>query len=152
MRKLRLIILFILGIIYIFYSFYKDTINKNEVDKRGLEDLNLQLVGVVDSVTEITGYNNYGIIQIRILQSNISLYDPRTTQKFYYCFIRNGKAEIYDHTFDTCKGDTITINTKTKLRSDKNKSKNTGEGSITINRNEGYYDYINGYHARGGGI
>jgi len=137
MRVIVLILVFIIGGI-IFISL--ENKRQNKIDRVCLEDLNLQLVGVVDTIEEGRNYHGYGIIRVKIINSNIQEYDPRSQQEFYFCIIKNGIAEIYTHTFVT-KVDTITINTKGKIISYiKNGRKE--EGSISINANKDYYNYI----------
>jgi len=137
MRVIVLILVFIIGGI-IFISL--ENKRQNKIDRVCLEDLNLQLVGVVDTLEEGRNYHGYGIIRVKIINSNIQEYDPRSQQEFYFCIIKNGIAEIYTHTFVT-KVDTITINTKGKIISYiKNGRKE--EGSISINVNKDYYNYI----------
>ncbi len=137
MKKVSIIIIAILLFSWFIYSENK---RKREVDKVGLEDLNLQLVGVVDSVDNGDNFHGYGIIRLKIISSNIQEYDPRSKQEFYFCIIKNGMAEIYEHTF-VSKVDTVTIDTKKKTMSYIENGKEV-VGSISINANEGYYDYI----------
>ena len=80
-------------------------------DFRGIE--NLYLVGAVDSIQQIInkleGYHGKGIIRVNIVKSNMDEYDPRNQQANYYCIIKNGEAEIYEHPGRLKKGDTITL-------------------------------------------
>ncbi len=137
MRKVPIIIIAILLFSWFFYSQNK---RQNEIDKVGLQDLNLQLTGVVENVDNGANYHGYGIIRLRIINSNIQEYDPRTKQEFYFCVIKNGMAEIYEHTF-VSKVDTVTIDTKKKLMSYIENGKRE-IGSISINADENYYNYI----------
>ncbi len=137
MRVIVVIIVFIVGGI-IFISL--ENKRQNKIDRACLEDLNLQLVGVVDTIDEGRNYHGYGIIRVKIINSNIQEYDPRSQQEFYFCIIKSGIAEIYTHTFVT-KVDTITINTKGKTISYIKNGKKE-EGSISINANQDYYNYI----------
>ena len=137
MRKLPLILIAIVLFSWFFYSQNK---RQEEIDKIGLEDLNLQLIGVVDSVDNGDNYHGYGIIRLRVISSNIQEYHPRWKQEFYFCIIKNGKAEIYEHTF-VSKVDTVTIDTKKKLMSYIKNGKRV-VGSISINADKSYYNYI----------
>jgi hypothetical protein len=105
-------------------------------------------VGVVDSVDYANNghYHGYGIILLKIIRSNIQEYDPSTTQKFYYCLIKNGEVEIYDHASQTFKGDTLTIDTKSKIKSWIRNGKKEEQGSISINTNDDYNNYIRRHH------
>ena len=137
MRKVPIIL-----VVVILFSWFLYSQNKwqAEIDKVGLEDLNLQLIGVVDSVDNGDNYHGYGIIRLRIISSNLQEYDPRSKQEFYFCIIKNGKAEIYEHTF-VSKVDTVTIDTKKKIISYIENGRR-GVGSISINADKSYYNYI----------
>jgi hypothetical protein len=142
--------IFLIGIFVISIFFYYNTNRKDEIDKVALEDLNLQLVGVVDSVDKaIEGhYHGFGVIRLQIISSNIQEYHPPDDQKFYYCVIKNNKAEIYGHASSTLKGDTLVIDTKAKLISKLRNGKNEEVGTITINPSKSYYEYIQKYHRK----
>jgi hypothetical protein len=131
--------LFIVGGIIFFHL---DTKRKNEIDKVGLEDLNLQLIGVIESVDKGNNYHGYGIIRLKIISSNIQEYDPRGKQEFYFCIIKNGVAEIYDHTSVIFKKDTLVYDTKAKMGGYLRNGKKEDYGSISIYGNKDYYEYI----------
>lgn len=139
MRVILLIAIFVIGAI-VFFSL--ENKSQREVNKVGLEDLNLQLVGVVNSIDPGRNYHGYGIIRLKIINSNIQEYDPRSQQEFYFCIIKNGIAEMYDHVSGTSKGDTLVYDTKVKLGSFLRNGKKEEEGSISINANKDYYNYI----------
>jgi hypothetical protein len=141
---------FLIGILVISMFFYYNTNRKYQIDKVALEDLNLQMVGVVDSVDKaIDGhYHGFGIIWLQIISSNIKEYHPPADQKFYYCIIKNSKAEIYGHASATSKGDTLVIDTKAKLISTLRNGKKEEEGPITIHASKSYYEYIQKYHQK----
>lgn len=82
--------------IWYFYIDYKE---QNRIDKELLENLNLQLTGVIDSVDVFNGYGGFGIIRLKIISSNMDDYDPRPDHAFYYCVIKKGTAEIYAPAF-----------------------------------------------------
>jgi len=147
---MRKVIAIIVGILFICFCFYLDNKQDNEINKVALEDLNLHLVGVVDNVDYVSNgyYHGCGIIRVRIISSNIKEYTPPPDQKFYFCIIKNGKAEIYSGAFGIIYGDTLTINTKRKLMSVERNGKKEDEGSISVDEDDGYYAYISKHHEK----
>lgn len=98
------------------FSTRRDEIG-NAVDRddfRGIEDL--YLLGVVSStekvVNKMQGYHGRGIVRVSVIKSNMTIYDPRNTQANYYCILKGGKAEIYEHPGNLKKGDTIILDVK----------------------------------------
>jgi len=139
MKSVTLIIVFVLGgLVFLNLNITK----QKEIDKVCLEDLNLQLVGLIDTIYEGNNYHGYEIIRLKIISSNIKDYDPRSKQEYYFCIIKNGMAEIYDHTPTKLKQDTLIYNTKLKLRAYLRNGKQEQEGSISVNSNKDYYSYI----------
>ncbi len=134
--------LFLFGIIGIFICFFLIDKKEEKINKIVLENLNLRLTGVVMNVDEVKGFNGCGIITVHILTTNITEYDPRDTVEFYYCVIKDSIAEIYDHAFKNMIGDTINIDTQRKLQSWGSKWNESNAGSIGINPNSSYYDYL----------
>lgn len=129
------------GIIWIGYFFYADSVESNQLAAE-LEKSNLVFSGVVTNIKEVNGYNGYGIITLRILNSNTQVYDPRDAVKYYYCIIKNDVAEVYDHAFARMIRDTLNINTSKRIMSIGSRGNEKEEGSIHINPNEGYFNYI----------
>jgi hypothetical protein len=139
MRKIILIIVFLVGgIIFLKLNFQQ----QKKIDKDFLEDINLQLLGVVDTVDKGNHYHGYGIIRLKVISSNIQEYDPRHKQEFYFCIIKNGIAEVYDHTSATYKQDTLFYDTKLKIGGFLKNGKKEEVGSISINTDKNYYNYI----------
>lgn len=134
---LIMVIIFTIGAVIFLYTENK---KKEQIDKVGLDDLNLQLVGIVDSIDNGKNYHGYGIVRLKIIESNVQDYDPRSSQKFYFCVIKNGIAEIYTHTFID-KIDTVKINTKDRTIATK-KNGRFDTGSISIYADKDYYNYI----------
>ena len=141
MKKL---LFFLFGFCGISLFFYFELKKSHDIKKIALGNLNLQLVGVVDSVDKVKNgyYHGFGIIRLKIINSNVQEYIPDSSQQYYYCKIRNGIAEIYDHASLTFRGDTITVDTESRLISKIKNGQKTDEGSIAVCSNEGYYDYI----------
>ena len=141
-RRLWKVIFVILGFLLMVNFFYVEAKKQHKIDKAGLEDLNFQLIGVVDSVDKGENFHAYGIIRLRILKSNIKEYDPRPKQQFYFCVIKNGIAEIYDHASLIAKGDTLIYNTKEKMGGYLRNGRKYQYGSISINSDDSYWNYI----------
>jgi hypothetical protein len=134
--------LLFIGLIAVIFFFYFNRKQEKRIDKQTLKELDLQLTGVVDSVDKLNGYNGTGIIRLKILTSNIDNYDPRNKLEYYYCIIKNGIAELYDGNANECfKGDTLKINTKTKIISWMNKKKQEQKYSIWISTDDDFYKY-----------
>ena len=139
MRIKILIILFIVGGIVFLYL---RTESQHEINKIGLEDLQLKLVGVVSNVDRGRNYHGYGIIHLNVISSNLKNYDPRSKQEFYFCIIKDSLAEVYDHTSATFEGDTLVYETVSKLGAKIKNGKKEQEGTISINADTDYYNYI----------
>jgi len=139
MKKLLLIISFVVALIFFFSLRAK---KQNTVDKVCLEDLDLHLMGIIESVDKGDNFHGYGIIRLKIISSNIQEYDPRSKQDFYFCIIKKGIAEIYDHTPLEFKRDTVIYDTKAKLGGYLINGEKVKYGSISINADKAYYDYI----------
>ena len=138
--KRILSVLFALIIISVFI--YIINSRDEEINKVGLEDLNLKFSGIVTEVEESNSYNGYGIIRMKILSSNIAVYDPRDTLKFYYCVIKNNIAEVYGHAYSRMIGDTLNVDTHEKIMSSGSIGNEHNVGSIRINSQEEYYQFI----------
>ena len=144
----RIILILLIGIVIITGFFY--LINRSEVNlnKSGLEDLDLKLRGVVYKIDKVSGFNGSGIANLKIINSNVRNYDPRPTDSYYYCIIKNGEAEIYDsHVRFMSIGDTIEIDTKNKTILYKNMGVYE-KGNIFINTDDRFYNYIKEHHQK----
>jgi len=118
-------------------------------EKASLKDMDLHVIGIVDSVRKLNGYNGTGVISMKVLKSNIKYYDPRDSFRYYYCIIKNGYAEVYDgHASHCFVGDTLDINTNRGLISWTNKVKKDQQYTIWINTNNRFYDYIKNYYQK----
>lgn len=141
MRQALLFIVFIfLGAWFIYMNSRRTSV----ANKEALEDLNLNLTGVVESVENGNGFHGYGIVRLKVIESNISDYDPRGTRKYFFCVIKNGMAEIYDHasTGNTYIGDTLVYHTKEKINGIIRNGKLYEEGSISVSTEDNYYQFV----------
>jgi len=144
--KKNIIALFVGIIVLLFVYFSKE--GKSVVNREALEDLNLQLTGVVRRTDDPGNFNGTGIAGLKIISSNIENYDPRGKQEYYYCIIKNGEAEIYDsHVNFMSLGDTVVIDTKNRVIKYKSNNKEV-EGNIFVNTSERFYDYIKKHHQK----
>ena len=88
---------------------------KND-DANYFDRLDLQLTGVIDYLGAPTSANNFGVIGLTVLSTNKSHLDERKNRRYYYCLIKNGRAELYQYGVNRCQiGDTILLNTKNGL-------------------------------------
>ena len=134
----------LLGIAMWVFISYISTKGKNEVHTAAFAGLKLHLVGTIYDVDPVDHgyYHGFGIIRVRILSSNIQSYDV-SQNKYFYCTIKDGKAEIYDHASRDMIGDTLTIDTERQSIKWVGKDGVTiGDGSISVSSLDGYYDYI----------
>ncbi|WP_131539557.1 hypothetical protein [Pedobacter nototheniae] len=144
----RVFYVLLAGIIIILISLYFNLKTETRLNKATLEDLNLQLTGIVYKVDKVKGYNGFGIADLKIINSNIKNYDPRSKNDYYYCIIKNGKIEIYDIVVNAMTiGDTIKIDTKNKTILYKNEGRKE-EGTIMVNTDDGFYNYIKKHHQK----
>ena len=87
-----------------------------------------------------SGRVNCGIVFLTVLKSNITDLLSHNT-KYYYCIIKNDKAEIFTECDLGMKGSRLTLDTKNKLISyTDNGIPQTG--SISINTSQQYQNYI----------
>ena len=120
MKRIILLCFVAIGFISCFQANNKRTESSSTVKKemgwRDFSGLNLKMTGVVTSLNKNVRRGNFhgrGIMRLNILESNIDYYDPRDTQKNYYCIIKDGVAEVYDaNVFETEIGDTVQIDTQ----------------------------------------
>jgi hypothetical protein len=138
--------------------FYIQIKNDRAADKFGLDDLNLRLTGVVDSIdrTQAGNYSGYRTVRIKIISSNIKTYDARRVSPCYFCMIRNGIAEIYDQSASDGTGynggydigDTIKINSRQRMIWWKNKKDQIDSSVLSVYNGEELYIYAEKYHQK----
>ena len=122
---------------------------QKKIEKIGLTELGLKLVGVVTDVDKIEGYNGFGFMKLKILSTNIINYDPRNKLEFYYCIIKDSIAKIYDSNINECfVNDTIEIDTKKATISWKNIDRYEQIFTISINADPRYWEYIKEHHQK----
>jgi len=141
---MRTVLIVIVGVVFGAWFLRSDSDSRNEAEKNALEDLNLQLTGVVESIQEGDNFHSYGIIRLRIISSNVQDYDARGKLPYYFCTIKGNMAEVYQHVskLRTFVGDTLTYDTKKKLGARVKNGRKTEEGSISVSRVDDYYRFI----------
>lgn len=141
------VLYFLAALIIVSVGLYYLDWNRNRLNQLAFGNLNLQLTGVVYKLDKVSGFNGFGIANLRILKSNIKMYDPRQKDN-YYCMVKSGKVEIYDiHVSAMSIGDTIKIDTRKKVIYYLNAGKKE-EGSTIVNTDNGFYRYIQKYHQK----
>jgi hypothetical protein len=142
------VVFFILAISIAFFLFLRDLFESMQIEDEYFSSLNLVLKGVVQDVDRPESSNGFGILEVSILNSNLDNYDPRNTREYYYCIIKNGKAEIYQCAVSQIQvGDTVEINTRKKgfklLRND-----STFEEPLLLYDKPQLFNYAKKYHQR----
>jgi hypothetical protein len=125
-----------------------NTIKENKGDKKYFDELNLKLTGIVESVDLSYIPNGFGVAKVSIINSNRHYYDPRDDHEYYYCLIKNGKAEIYQSGLYECAiGDTINVNTRKRIFLIKNGVKEDIE-DIVLSTYDKFYNYVRKNHQK----
>jgi len=136
---LKKITFILFGIVLISLFFFYENKRTENINNKSIKDLDLKFSGVITEIEEVRSYNGYGIIRLKLINSNQESYDPRDSLDFYYCVVKNGIAEVYNHAYRNMKGDTINIDTKRKTISYGSLGHEHDEGDIKLNSSEGYY-------------
>ena len=133
----------VLGLILVTVSFIYYITKDASDNKKYFNDLNLNLKGEVLATDVQNGFNGFGIVRVKIVESNINFYDPRGKSRNYYCIIKNGFAEIYQHGISECEiGDTITVDTKKREFKIFKKDGNNVISDIVLYTNDFFYKYL----------
>jgi len=142
------IIYFLACLIFVSIGLFYFNWNRNRLNRLAFENLNLQIIGVVYKIDKVKGYNGFGVANLKVLKSNVKMYDPRSKNEYYYCMLKNDRAEIYDiHVRAMSLGDTIKIDTKNKVIFYVNEGR-TEEGTIIVNTDDSFYNYIKKHHQK----
>jgi len=98
---------------YIYFFGIRPDIQEKEYSDIYFQNLNLRLSGIVEEKQIVT--NDAGMIYINVLKSNIHSYDIRNSGKYYYCVIKDNKAEIIEGGLSSIEiGDSIIIDSYSK--------------------------------------
>lgn len=145
MRKYRW---YILAFIFILIVGVYSTVSQNNKDKKYFNDLNLKLTGIVESVDLSYIPNGFGVVKVGIIESNIDFYDPRNDLDYYYCIVKNKKAEFYQHGLYNCAiGDTIEVDTRKRSFLIRNGQKIDREDISLLKYNK-FYEYVQKKHQK----
>lgn len=137
----------LIGISFLILTAWLSCKRNNEANYKALDELNLQLTGVIESFQEGGNFSGRGIIRLRVISSNIKEYDPRGKLPYFFCIIKGENAEVYDHVSAVrdSVGDTLIYDTKKRLRSEIKNGVKVNEGSILVSTTDGYYQFIERY-------
>src|SRR5205809_1148656 len=86
------------------------TCNKNSTEEKYFNELDLKLTGIIQHIDRPSGFNGFGVIEVKVLRSNRSHIDERGQRTNYYCLLNGDKAELYQLIYDNdmCNvGDTL---------------------------------------------
>jgi hypothetical protein len=145
MKEIRWFILF--AFVAIGFGVY-NAVSSHNRQKNYFDKLDLRLTGVVESLDLSYLPNGFGVVKVKILQANKNFYDPRKDLKYYYCLIKNGYAEFYQHGLYNCEiGDTVDVNTRKRVFVIKNGSKTDVE-DISLLMFDEFYDYVKKKHQK----
>lgn len=142
-RKVTIIIAFVVVIFLIVYNLRKNS----RVNNHYFDELALHLKGEVLAVDAPGGYNGFGILKVKVLETNINNYDPRNKAENYYCIIKNGMAEIYQLGVYDCKpGDIVIVDTQKKEFTIQKREGGKIVKDIVLYTNESFYKYVQKHH------
>ena len=112
-RKISLFLIPILCLV-VYFIMTTESNDEDRYEETYFKNLNLHLIGIIKDV-KITNTNDCGILYIKILNSNINHYDHRKKEKYYYCVIKDYKAEILqDDIREFRKNDSVIIDSHTR--------------------------------------
>lgn len=132
------------AVIFTIYNVRRD--RKNE--RKYFEDLNLKLTGIVELVDLSYIPNGVGVVDVKIIESNKDFYDPRSNHEYYYCLIKNNKAEFYQQALYECAiGDTIKVDTRKRIFIIQNGAKRIKE-DIVLMKYDKFFDYVRNKHQK----
>ncbi len=138
----------LIGLILVALMFYFENKTRCNNDRSYLNALNLYLVGTVEAVDAVHGHNEFDVVKVKIINTNLNYYDPRGKYEYYYCIIKNGYAELYQIAGrEASVGDTIIVDSKKRTFTIK-KSKGDIVEDILINSSKKYYEYLSTNHQK----
>jgi hypothetical protein len=142
LKEIKLKWFFLLAIIWISIGIYVER-QKDGKRKKEVENLTVELTGIVQYVDVPNGYNNFGIVGVNVLSSNQSNIPVKDRAKAQYCIIKNKKAEFYQFAPQLCSiGDTVYINTSTTTFNISKQGGKRIKKGILLNDNDRFWKYI----------
>jgi hypothetical protein len=133
---------FLIAIVWISFGIYRDCQNdKNR--ERLVENLALQLNGVVQYVDAPSGYNGFGIVGVKVLHSNQRGIPIKNLSIAQYCAVKEEQAEFYQYSPELCDvGDSVYVNTSTQTFLITKPNSNRIERGILLNDDERFWKYV----------
>jgi hypothetical protein len=77
--------------------------NKIEKDSEYYKSIGLKLNGKIESIKKLTYGHDYGVISVKIYQTNLNHYDERNQLKRYFGVIKNDKADLVFNSINSIK-------------------------------------------------
>lgn len=144
-KYLAPIVYFVIATFLFGYHLWKESHDSN----RYFDELNLQLKGKVLSIDIPQGYNGFAIVKVKVLETNKDYYDSRKEAKNYYCVIKNGIAEIYQHGVFNCEpGDIVIVDTRRRLFTIQNSDGTNDVQGILLTTSERFFKYVKKHHQK----
>jgi hypothetical protein len=139
----------IVGFVIVTFLFSYDRWKESHDSNRYFDELNLQLKGKVLAIDIPQGYNGFGVVKVKILETNKDYYDPRNDARNYYCVIKDGIAEIYQHGVFNCQpGDVVIVDVKRRIFTIQKPNGATDIQDIVLYTSEFFYKYIKKHHQK----
>lgn len=109
-NKFWTVLILVIGFTFIFLAI-SDRNKKEKANEEYFNNWNIQFSGTVTEKKEV--FSDGGILCLDINSTNIDFYDKRNSVKYYYCVIKNGKAELVEGGFNEINiGDSIVVDGK----------------------------------------
>jgi hypothetical protein len=133
---------FLIAISWISFGIYKGCQSDKNREQQ-IENLVLELSGVVEYIDIPSGYNGFGIVGVKVLysnQQNIPIKNPNNAQ---YCVVKEKQAEFYQYSPELCNiGDTVYVNTSTETFLITKPNTNPIDRGILLNDDERFWKYV----------
>lgn len=138
-------------LILFYFTFQSLTCSNRSIlirdSEKEFNKLNFHLIGEVKSVDNPEYFNGFGVLNIEVHQTTLEYYDRRNLDSFYYCVIRNNRAQIYQFASRDFKiGDLVELDLSDRelklLRGDK-----VQVIDIALNVDERFYKYVRENHS-----
>jgi hypothetical protein len=134
-------ILIMVAILFVVVTIYNRIVER--ADNKYFSELNLNLKGEVLSVYVPQNFKGFGIVTIRILNTNLKYYDPRNMHAFYYCLIKDSIAQVYQRGARICSpGDIVEIDTKNRRFSLQSRTSGNKSWTIVLTHNSSFYRFV----------
>jgi hypothetical protein len=144
--KHTLIFFLIAGPIIFFTAISINLKSEAEIDLY-MKNLDLKLIGRVTDI-KITRQHDFGLVSIDVIETNKQYYDTRgnTSPGYYFCVIKNGKAEIETSIGSIKIGDSLIIDTEVRKITDFRNNKLLFTDFLSFSDAKSVLDEIKNYH------